>query len=180
MFSHQSLVFIKPDSSSIDDKDVRLPLKRRAAGVRGLHGWRPIYHLITPITGRHAAQWLMLRRLHSSDFILVKETRIGVVNTGAQHAKPWRWSQTAAPWGEVRRRRWWRGPQLVEGEGKKSIFTVTKRRRCRCVFVKITAGRKLMITEKHLVEKTSLRRDTGWCYLYRQKHIRRLEKKKKS
>lgn len=55
------------------------------------------------------------------------------------------------------------GPQLVEGEGekKKSIFTVTKRRRCRCVFVKIRAGRKLMITEKHLVGKTSQRRDTG-------------------
>lgn len=38
-------VFIKPDSSSADDKDVRLPLKRRTAGVRGLHGWRTAAHL---------------------------------------------------------------------------------------------------------------------------------------
>lgn len=40
-----SRVFIEPDSGSIDDKDVRLPLKRRTAGVRGLHGWRTPAHL---------------------------------------------------------------------------------------------------------------------------------------
>lgn len=43
--SSVSRVFIEPDSGSIDDKDVRLPLKRRTAGVRGLHGWRTPAHL---------------------------------------------------------------------------------------------------------------------------------------